>query len=120
MQRWPANHVEIHRDAAAKYGIESGDEVIVQNGNVLTQTGGRYSAQFSAVAYVTDMVPPGVTCGYFNFNQGQLETATNNVTPGQTDPINNRYRFKLGKGTVTKVGESELKGKMSFAPRNIA
>ena len=63
---------------------------------MLTQTGGRYSAKFRAVAYVTDQ-----------------------VTPGQTDPINNRYHFKLGKGRVIRTGESDLKGKMSFALRNV-
>ena len=37
-----------------------------------------------------------------------------------TDPINNRYRYKLGKGLVEKTGESEFKSTMSFAPRNLA
>ena len=45
--------------------------------------------------------------------------AANTVTPGQADPINNRYRYKLGKGTVTRTGESEFKQTMSFVPRNL-
>ena len=62
----------------------------------------------------------GVTCSYFLFGQGRLDMAANSVTPGQTDPINNRYRYKLGKGLVTKTGESEFKQTMSFVPRNLA
>ena len=65
-------------------------------------------------------MPPGVTSGYFLPGQGRLDQATNSVTPGLTDPINNRYRYKLGTGLVTRKGESEFKQTMSFAPRNIA
>ena len=46
--------------------------------------------------------------------------AVNTVTPGMTDPINNRYRYKLGKGTVRRTGTSQYKDTMSFVPRNIA
>ena len=119
-ERFPVNILEINPDDARDRGIESGDWVSVENDRVLTQTGGRYAGQFKAVAYVTDLVPPNVTCGYFLFGQGRLDMATNSVTPGQTDPINNRYRFKLGKGRVRKTGESEFKKTMRFAPRNIA
>lgn len=118
--RFPANMIEINPEDAGKRGIESGDEVLVENDQVLTQTGGRYSAQFKAVAYVTDQVPRGVTASYFNFNQGALETSANSVVPGMADPINNRYRFKLGKGRITRVGSSEFKDRISFVPRNIA
>ena len=45
--------------------------------------------------------------------------AVNSVAPGQADPINNRYRYKLGKGIVTRTGESEHKHTMSFVPRNL-
>ncbi len=89
------------------------------NNNVLTQTGERHSAGFKAVAYVTDQVPAGVTCSYFLFGQGRLDMAANSVSPGVADPINNRYRFKLGKGIVTKIGASEFKDTMSFVPRNL-
>jgi hypothetical protein len=72
------------------------------------------------VAYVTHEVPAGVACSYFLFGQGRLDMAANTVTSGQADPVNNRYRFKLGKGRVRRTGESEFKKTMSFAPRNVA
>ena len=119
-ERFPANILEINPTDAAARGIESGDWVEVKNDNVLTQTGESHSAKFKAVAYVTDQVPAGVTASYFLFGQGRLDMAANSVTPGIADPINNRYRYKLGKGLVEKTGESEFKATMSFAPRNLA
>ncbi len=118
--RFPFNILEVNPQDADSRGIESGDRVSVANDAVLTQTGGTYSGKFEAVAYVTDAVPPGVTCSYFLFNQGRLDMAANSIAPGVTDPINNRYSYKLGKGTVTRIGESEFKHTVSFAPRNIA
>ena len=66
-----------------------------------------------------NQVPPGVTCAYFPFGYGRLDMAVNSVAPGLADPINNRYRYKLGKGTLRKTGESEFKHTMSFVPRNL-
>ena len=43
----------------------------------------------------------------------------NSVVPGITDPINNRYRYKLGKGRLRRIGPSEFKDKLSFVPRNL-
>ncbi len=119
-ERFPVNFLEINPEDARSRGIESGDWLRIENDAVATQNGGRHAAGFDAVAYVTNMVPKGVTCSYFIHKQGQLDMAANSVTSGQTDPINNRYRFKLGKGRVTRTGESEYKGTMSFAPRNLA
>ena len=65
------------------------------------------------------LVKLGVTCGYFLFGQGQLDMAVNSITPGQADPINNRYRYRLGNGVVTRTGESEFKHTMSFTPRSL-
>ena len=118
-ERFPVNVLEINPADAASRNIESGDDVEVVNNDVLTQTGGKTTGKFAAVAYVTDQVPPGVTCGYFLFGQGRLDMAGNSVSPGLADPINNRYRYKLGKGVVTKTGESEYKHTMSFVPRNL-
>ena len=119
-ERFPVNILEVNPEDANPRGIESGDWVAVENDNVLTQTGETYAARFSAVAYVSDQVPPGVTCSYFLFGQGQLDMAVNSVSPGIADPINNRYRFKLGKGRLRKTGESEFKNILSFVPRNLA
>ena len=71
------------------------------------------------MAYVNDQVPLGVTCSHFLFGEGRLDMAASGVTPGITDPINNRYRYKLGKGRVRKTGESEFKHTISFVPRNL-
>ena len=64
-ERFPTNILEINPSDAASRGIESGDNVEVRNNNVLTQTGGRTTGRFSAVAYITGQVPAGVTCSYF-------------------------------------------------------
>ena len=118
-QRFPVNILEINpRDDAAR-NIENGDKVEVSKDAVLTQTGGSTPARFEAVAFLTDEVPPGVTFSYFLFRQGDLDTAANNVSPGLADPINNRYRYKLGKGRVVNTGVSEVKDTMSFVPRNL-
>ncbi len=63
-------------------------------------------------------LPPGVTFTYFMYPGSPANT----VTPADSNlqPINLRYNFKLGRGVVTKIGTTELAGKMSFAPRNIA
>ena len=49
----------------------------------------------------------------------RLDMAVNSVSPGLTDPINNRYRYKLGKGRVTRTGPSAYKNRMTFVPRNL-
>lgn len=139
MQRWPENWLEIHPDDAKARGIESGDRVRVESNDVLVQTGGwvgvddedmSYSSLekaghirlgkggFEAVALVTDAVRPGVV--WTNF----LHTGSpaNSIVHRVPDPITNRYRFKLGKGRVRKIGESPYKtalDKMSFAPRTV-
>ena len=117
--RFPGNMLEINPVDAQARNIESGDRILIENQNVLSQSGETHPAQFEAVAYVTDAVPSGVTCSYFLFDQGRLDMAANQITPGVTDPINNRYRYKLGKGSVRKIGESEFKNTVSFVPRNL-
>jgi arsenite oxidase large subunit len=139
MQRWPQQFLEIHPEDAKPRGIESGDLIAIENDNVLVQTGayqgvddGEFSftalrkaghiksttASFSAVAIVTEAVRKGVTFAYFGFPGNPA----NSVVPRVPDPVTNRYRFKLGKGRVTKLGESPYKrsfAAMSFAPRTI-
>jgi hypothetical protein len=58
-----------------------------------------------------------VTFTYFLFPG----SPANSVTPGDSSlqPISLRYNFKLGKGRVTKIGTTDLVGRMSFVPRNL-
>jgi arsenite oxidase large subunit len=139
MQRWPYQFLEIHPEDARPRGIESGDLVAIQNDNVLVQTGGYLGVEdnelsftelrkagriqsgtgsFNAVAIVTDAVRAGVTFAYFGFPGNPA----NSVVPRVPDPVTNRYRFKLGKGRIRKIGESPYKRSftaMSFAPRTV-
>ena len=89
----------------------------VSNDRVLTQTGGR---KILRRCLGHNRVPPGVTSSCFLFGQGRLDMPANSMSPGQADPINNCYRYKLGKGIVTRTGESKFKETMSFVPRNLA
>ena len=85
--------------------------------NVLDQLGRKVSGGFEAVAYVSDIVPTGVTFTYFLYPGSEA----NSVTSGDSSlqPLNLRYNFKMGKGKVTKVGTTDLMKTMSFAPRNL-
>ncbi len=139
MQRWPEQWVEIHPDDAKARGIESGDRVRIENDDVLIQTGGFVGVDgddlsftklnerglirvgrgaCEAVAVVTSAVRPGLL--FTNF----LDTGSpsNSLVHRVPDPMTNRYRFKLGKGRIRKIGESPYKHsfeKMTFASRNI-
>jgi arsenite oxidase large subunit len=137
--RWPEQWVEIHPDDAAGLKIESGDWVRVVNDDVLVQTGGFVAVdpddqsfsglmkkglirigrgEFKAVAVVTDAVRPGVLWT----NSLHPGAPANSVVHRVPDPITNRYRFKLGKGKLQRIGESQYKSdlrRMTFAPRTI-
>ncbi|MBI2370141.1 MAG: arsenate reductase (azurin) large subunit [Deltaproteobacteria bacterium] len=139
MQRWPYQFIEIHPDDARPRGIESGDLVAIENDHVLVQTGGYLgvddhelsftelqraghitstTGSFNAVALVTDSVRKGVTFAYFGFPGNPA----NSVVPRVPDPVTNRYRFKLGKGRLSRIGESPYKrsfSSLSFAPRTV-
>ncbi len=141
MQRWPESWVEIHPDDARRLGIESGDRVVIENDDVLIQTGGFIGVDgddlsftklqekglirigrgaCEGIAMVTDAVRPGLL--YTNFNDPRPRASSNSVVHRVPDPITNRYRFKLGKGRIRKIGESPYKNsfdKMTFAPRTI-
>ncbi|MGI9602750.1 MAG: arsenate reductase (azurin) large subunit [Acidimicrobiales bacterium] len=118
VERWPMNFLEVNPDDAAAWDVVSGDLLSIRNDDVIDQLGGRTVGEFTAVAYVSDIVPPGVTFTYFMFPGSPANT----ITPADSSlqPISLRYPFKLGKGTVTKIGESGLAETMSFAPRNLA
>ncbi len=138
-QRWPATFVEINPRDAADHGIESGDWVRLVNDDVLVQVGGFNRiegeqltftwleenglievghGEVEAVAIVTEAVPPGLL--FTNFLEpGSPANALVHRVP---DPITNRYRFKLGKGRIERLGPSEFKTdltRMSFKPRDI-
>lgn len=143
MQRWPDNFVEIHPNDAVARGIESGDEVLIENDDVLIQTGGftlvdsddflftnlqrkglikRGIGSCTAVAIVIDAVRPGVLFTYFLWADKWPNADSNSLVHRVPDPITNRYRFKLGKGRIRKTGESPYKDSfesMTFKPRTI-
>lgn len=117
-QRFPANFLFINQADAGARGIESGDLVHVENDDVINQTGERTRGVLALVAYVTDEVAPGVTYTYA-FYPGQH---SNTVVPAVTDPVTGVYNYKIGKGRVTRAGETPLKqvtNAMSFVPRSI-
>ncbi len=137
--RWPEQWIEIHPDDAERREIESGDYVLLTNDDVLIQTGGFVAVhnnddsftklneqghirigqgEVKGVAIVTDAVRPGVL-----WTNALLPGApANSLVHRVPDPITNRYRFKLAKATIRKLGESPYKRdlrRMSFAPRTI-
>jgi arsenite oxidase large subunit len=139
-QRWPFPAIIIHPQDAASRGIESGDWVEIVNDAVYVQVGEPQGVKdddlffdtlmknghikttvgkFKAIAIVSDEVRPGVAKAGFNDPRSQ----GNAVVHAVPDPVTNNYRYKLGRGTLTKLGESEYKTsftRMSFKPRNIA
>jgi len=117
-ERRPTNFIEINPEDAASWGIESGDQLEISSDNVLDPVGDVVSGRFEAAAYVSDIVPKGVTFTYFLFTGSPANEVTSADTSLQ--PLNLRNNFKLGKGTITKIGRSEYADKMSFAPRNLA
>jgi arsenite oxidase large subunit len=118
MERWPANFLEINPEHAAEIGVENGDLLSIQSDGVLDQLGRPHTGGFTAVAYVSDIVPPGVTYTYFLYPG----SPANNVTSGDSSlqPLSLRYNFKMGKGSIENLGPSGLADSMSFAPRNLA
>ena len=138
--RWPDTFAEIHPDDAAAYGIESGDEIRMFSDDILIQTTGwnkvkpdeisftalmengsirQGSGDVRAVAIVTEAVRPGVILTNFLHPSSPANSLVHRVP----DPITNRYRFKLGKGQIERIGESPYKNDfryMSFKPRDIA
>lgn len=78
------------------------------------------SAGFEAVAIVTDAIKRGVTFTYFNLPSAK--GAANSLAGRVLDPVSQRPRYKLSRGNVKKIGESEYKKSfeaMSFKSRAI-
>jgi arsenite oxidase large subunit len=117
-QRYPSNFLFMNIADAKPLGIESGDLVRVENDDVVDQLGQRSRGVLSLVAYLTDEVAPGVSYTYA-FYPGQN---SNVLASAVTDPVTGVYNYKIGKGRVTRIGETPLKGvagAMSFVPRSI-
>jgi len=88
---------------------------MLKNGHIELDT-----ASFEAVAVVTDNIKPGVTFTYFNI--ATKKRGANSLAGRVNDPISQRPRYKLARGEVKKIGESEFKNKfsqMSFKSRAI-
>ena len=135
--------MEIHPQDAQSRGIENGDYVRVASDDVLVQTGGFVGVEsddlsytglekgghirigngaFEAVAVVTDAVRPGVLWTNFLYVGIHAGSNANSLVHRVPDPMTNRYRFKLAKGRINKIGESPYKTsfeKMTFASRTI-
>jgi arsenite oxidase large subunit len=117
-ERWPSNFLEVSPEDAKVWGVESGDMLSITSQNVLSPVGERVTGSFTAVAYVSDIVPPGVTFAYMMFPGSESNSITSADTSLQ--PLNLRNNFKLAAATVEKIGTTDLKETMSFAPRNLA
>jgi arsenite oxidase large subunit len=138
-QRWPENFMEIHPDDAKARGIESGDWVAIESDRVPVQTDMNLgvkdgelwfdglmkrghimitSGQYTAVAMVTPAIKKGVVFTNFLHENAPANT----IVPRVPDPVTQNYRFKMGHGTVKKIGESQYKrafDQMTFARRDI-
>ena len=138
-QRWPYPMIIINPVDAEPKGIESGDFVQVYNDTVYVQTGMPQGVkeddqnfdnllkdghiqitdgQFVAVAIVSEEMRPGVAMANFNYPQAPA----NAIVHAVPDPVTNNYRYKLGRGALTKMGESPYKHSftsMSLKPRDI-
>ena len=138
-QRWPDTFVEIHPEDAARFGIESGDNVRMWNDDVLIQTGGWVKVKgsdfsFTALndqglirigsgeAFAVAIVSEDVGRGVLFTNFLHPSSPANSLVHRVPDPITNRYRFKLGKAHIEKIGESPFKHsfeEMTFKSRTV-
>jgi arsenite oxidase large subunit len=117
IDRFPESFLEIHPDDAKARRIENGDILRIESQSVQNHNGQLHTGSITAVAYVTDAVRPGVTACYFNFGGG-LDTAVNCLTSGIVDPMNPVYRYKLGRGRVTRIERSAARDDLCFSPAN--
>jgi arsenite oxidase large subunit len=130
-QRWPVNFIEIHPESGDWVVVESNRVPVQKDLNLGVKDGEMWfdglmkrghimlaSGQFTAVAIVTPAIKKGVA--FTNFLQENAPA--NSIAPRVPDPISQNYRFKIGHGTITRIGESEYKrsfDQMSFARRDI-
>jgi arsenite oxidase large subunit len=117
VERWPSNVVEVHPDDAARLGVASGDSVSLSSERIARKEDGQYDAgTLTAVAYVSDIVPPGVLFTNFAYP----DQWCNNVAPRLMHPVNPVTPFKLARAKLTRLGATELAERVTFAPRNLA
>lgn len=115
-ERWPSNIVEIHPDDAVALGVESGDSVSLSSDRIARNEDGAYdTGSLTAVAYVSDIVPPGVLWTNFAYPDQWM----NNVAPRFMHPVNPVTPFKLARAKLTRIGATDLAERMSFLPRNL-
>jgi len=138
-KRWPWPYMFVHPDDALPKGIESGDLVQVYNDEVFVQTGAPVGVrerdltftelrrqghimvthgQFVSVAIVSDEMRPGVALASFNY-PGSMANSVCHAVP---DPVTGNYRYKLGRGVLTRIGDSAYKADftaLSLKPRPV-
>jgi arsenite oxidase large subunit len=136
MQRYPMNFVEMSPEDAKARGIANGDIVSLENDEVLNQVSGFYFLRDSdalftslmknghikvtkgavtAMVFVTDAVPPGVSFMYFLW-----PGAGTVLTPNVPDPITGAPRYKTGKAVIKKIGTlpEHIKSRITWANKN--
>ena len=117
IQRFPVSFIEISPQDAERLGIEMGDMVAVDSDRVRTQEVTLDSGGYTAVAYITDSVQPGNIFAMFHYPGSPANAVV--TADAASQPINPRQPFKFGRGTVTRIGATNLADVMPFAPRNI-
>lgn len=118
IQRYPISFVEIHPQDAERLGVISGDLVSVESDRVHTQDDQISNGAFTAVAYLTDEVPPGAIFSMFHYPGSPANAVVTGFAASQ--PVNPRQPFKFGRGRVTRIGPTNFADVMPFAPRNLA
>jgi len=116
IERWPSNIVEVNPDDAERLGLESGDSVSLASDRIARQEEGAFdTGALTAVAYVSDIVPPGVLWTNFAYPDQWM----NNVAPRFMHPVNPVTPFKLARAKLTRLGPTDLAERISFLPRNL-
>ena len=117
LERWPTNHVEINPADAARLGVQSGDMISLASDRVVTQQSGTFDkGSFTAVAYVSDIVPAGVVFTNFAYPDQWM----NSISPRWMHPANPVPPYKLARARLTRLGTTDFTQRMTFAPRNLA
>lgn len=115
-ERWLSNAVEIHPDDAQRLGIQSGDMVSLSSNRVYTHQPGIFDqGSLTAVAYVSDIVPPGTVFTIFAYPDQWM----NSISPRWMHPANPVPPYKLARARIERIGSSNLASRMSLKPRNL-